>query len=147
MLALHTITRHVWNAFANAVNSTLSSSSSGESESEVSVSIGDGQAQSYKKVVPNEEHQDKIKEQIGELEDQGHTHVAGGDKKEKTVRTPGGNKESRRPDITTIGPDGKPYRENVGRQNQDGTPVSRERKALEDIQDATGQCAFTPYNC
>ena len=38
-----------------------------------------------------------------ELEDQGHTHVAG-DRKEETVPTPGGTKESRRPDITTIGP-------------------------------------------
>lgn len=94
----------------------------------------------------SQEHQDKIKERIKDLEDQGHTHVAGGSKKEETVDTPGGNKESRRPDITTIGPDGKPYRENVGRQNQDGTPVSRERKAQEDIQKATGQCAFTAYN-
>jgi len=94
-----------------------------------------------------EEHQDKIKERIGELVDQGHTHVAGGDKPEETVDTPGGNKESRRPDITTGDPNGKPYRENVGRQNQDGTAVSRERRALEDIRNATGQCAFTPYNC
>jgi len=94
-----------------------------------------------------EEHQGKIKERLQELKDQGHTHVAGGDKPEETVDTPGGNKESRRPDITTRDPNGKPYREQVGRQNKDGTPVSRERKALEDIQNATGQCAFTPYNC
>lgn len=92
-------------------------------------------------------HQDKIRDRIGELEGQGHTHEAGGSKKEETVRTPGGHKESRRPDITTTDPSGKPYRENVGRQNQDGTPSSRERKAQEDIQNATGQCAFTPYNC
>ena len=71
--------------------------------------------------------------------------MAGGDKKEETVDTPGGNKESRRPDITTIDPDGNTYRENVGRQNQDGSPVSRERNALDDIRGATGQCAFSAY--
>jgi hypothetical protein len=94
-----------------------------------------------------EAHQGKIKERVQELTDQGHTHVAGGDKPEETVDTSGGNKESRRRDITTRDPNGKPYRENVGRQNKDGTPVSRERKAQEDIQNATGQCAFTPCNC
>jgi len=45
LLALHTITRSLWNAFANAVNSMSSNSSSGESESEISVSLGDGKAQ------------------------------------------------------------------------------------------------------
>ena len=125
--------------------SDSSSSQSGSKPREVP-------AQGEKESVPNPNgsrgsprHQDRTRERIRELEDEGYTHVAGGDKKEETVRTPGGNKESRRPDITMIGPDGKPYRENIGRQNQNGTPVSRERKALEDIQNATGQCAFTPY--
>jgi len=95
----------------------------------------------------SEEHQGKINERIQETKDQGHAHIAGGDKTEEAVNTPGGNKESRRPDITTRDPDGNPYRENVGRQNKDGTAVSRERKAQEEIQNATGQCAFTPYNC
>jgi RHS repeat-associated protein len=94
-----------------------------------------------------EAHQGTIKERLKELKGKGHTHVAGGDKKEETIRTPAGKKKSRRPDITTIDPDGNPYRENVGRQNQNGTPVSRERKAQEDIKNETGQCAFTPYNC
>jgi len=107
-----------------------------------------------KKAPPNpngsrgsEEHQGKINERIQETKDQGHAHIAGGDKTEEAVNTPGGNKESRRPDITTRDPDGNPYRENVGSQNKDGTAVSRERKAQEEIQNATGQCAFTPYNC
>ena len=94
----------------------------------------------------SQEHQDKIKERIQELKDQGHAHEAGGSEKEETVRTPGGNKESRRPDITTTDPEGKPYRENVGRANKDGSPVSREKKAQQDIQNATGQCKFTAYN-
>lgn len=36
--------------------------------------------------------------------------------------------------------------ENVGRANQSGTPVARERRALEDIERATGiRPVFTPY--
>jgi RHS repeat-associated protein len=94
----------------------------------------------------SQEHQDKIKDRARELTDDGHTiEAGGGEKPEETVRTPGGNKESRRPDITTTDPDGNPYRENVGRTNKDGTPVSRERKAQEDIKNATGQCAFSSY--
>jgi RHS repeat-associated protein len=94
----------------------------------------------------SKEHQDKIKDRARELSDEGHTlEAGGGEKPEETVRTPGGNKESRRPDITTTDPNGNPYRENVGRRNQDGTPVSRERKAQEDIKNATGQCGFSSY--
>jgi hypothetical protein len=93
------------------------------------------------------QEQDKIKDRIGELEDQGHTDEACGGKKEETVRTPGGDNESRRPDVNTTDPNGKPYRENVGRDNKNGTPVSRGKEAQEDIQGATGQCAFTAYDC
>ena len=73
------------------------------------------------------------------------THRAGGKKPEETVRTPGGNKESRRPDITMEREDGSVYRENVGRTNKDGTPVKRERDAQQDIEEATGQCGFSSY--
>jgi hypothetical protein len=92
-------------------------------------------------------HQEKIKERIEALKGQGKTHDGGGDKPEERVDTPGGEKGSRRPDITMTNPDGSKYRENVGRQNQDGTPVARERRAQDDIRGATGQCAFTAYNC
>ena len=35
----------------------------------------------------------------------------------------------------------------VGRQNKNGTPVARERRALDDIEKATGQRPiFIPYN-
>ena len=50
------------------------------------------------------------------------------------------------PDITMEKPDGSQHRENVGRANQNGDPVAREQRAQGDIQKATGQCAFTPYN-
>ena len=94
----------------------------------------------------SKEHQEKINQRIGELQDQGMRHVAGGSKPEETVRTPGGEKGSRRPDLTMEDPtDGSRYRENVGRAKQDGQPVARERRAQDDIQKATGQCGFSSY--
>jgi RHS repeat-associated protein len=93
----------------------------------------------------SQEHQDRIDERIGELKDEGMTHRAGGPKPEEKVRTPGGRKESRRPDITMEREDGSMYRENVGRANKHGTPVKRERDAMQDIEEATGQCGFSSY--
>jgi RHS repeat-associated protein len=93
----------------------------------------------------SKEHQDRVKGRIEELKDEGMTHVGGGDKPEETVRTPGGEKGSRSPDITMERPDGSRYRENVGRTNQNGEPAARERRAKADIEKATGQCAFTSY--
>jgi hypothetical protein len=45
------------------------------------------------------------------------------------------------------GNNGKPYRENVGLENKNGTPTGREEKARQDIENVTGQCAFTSYRC
>lgn len=106
-----------------------------------------------KKPAPNpngrsgsEKHQEKIAERAKALQEQGYTIEGGGGiKPEETIQTPGGDKTRRSPDITATDPNGKPYRENIGRENKNGTPVSRERKALKDIIDATGQCAFTAY--
>jgi hypothetical protein len=95
----------------------------------------------------SQEHQGKIKDRIKDLEGQGMTHVGGGDKPEETVPTPGGEKGTRRPDVSMDDPaTGSRYRENVGRQNQRGDPVARERRAQDDIRNATGQCGFTSYN-
>ncbi|WP_326523589.1 hypothetical protein [Sphingomonas sp.] len=90
-------------------------------------------------------HREKIKERIRELEGEGMEHVAGGDKPEERVDTPGGEKGYRRPDIT-MDDNGTPYRENVGRQTKSRGPIFRERRAQNDIEQATGQCAFTAYN-
>ena len=93
------------------------------------------------------EHRKKIGERIRELEREGHKHVGGGSKKEKVVKTPHGCKTCRRPDITTRTPDGDIYRENVGRSTKGGGPVARERRALDDIEQATGQRpGYTPYD-
>jgi hypothetical protein len=78
-------------------------------------------------------HNDKISERIKQLEDEGMEHVAGGDKTEEVIPTPGGKKSSRRPDITMKKKDGTTYRENVGKKKKDGTPVKREKEALDDI--------------
>jgi hypothetical protein len=44
-------------------------------------------------------------------------------------------------------PDGRRYRENVGRTTQRGQPVARERRALDDLEQATGtRPRFTPYD-
>jgi len=77
----------------------------------------------------------------------GYRLIAGGDKPEETIRTPGGNKSSRSPDITMETPDGTIHRENVGRSTKSGDPVARERKALDDIEKATGKrSSYTPYD-
>ena len=92
-------------------------------------------------------HNETIDRRIQELKDQGHTHTHGGSKKEEVIPTPGGDKSSRRPDITTIDPSGNTYRENVGRTKADGTPVTREVSAANDIEQATGtRPVFTPYD-
>lgn len=92
-------------------------------------------------------HRQKVEQRINELKSKGHTLTHGGNKKEEFIRTPGGAKSARRPDITTRAPSGSIHRENVGRQTRDGRPVKRERDALDDIRRATGKRPkFTAYN-
>lgn len=93
------------------------------------------------------QHQDKIKERINDLKNEGHEHVGGGNLPEERIPTPGGEKSYRSPDITTRAPDGSTYRENVGRTNANGNPIPRETRALDDIESATGQRpGYTPYD-
>ena len=75
-------------------------------------------------------------------------HVGGGSKTEVTIKTPGGFKSSRRADITFRNKaTGEVYHENVGRTAVNGEPMSREVKALDDIEAATGnRPKFTPYD-
>ena len=92
-------------------------------------------------------HQAKVKQRIEELKRQGHEHLAGGELSEEIVKVKDGQKSYRRPDITTADSDGNIHRENVGLQNKKGEPLSREKKALDDIERATGsRPGFTPYN-
>ncbi len=96
---------------------------------------------------PNGAHNLTIRHRIGELEKQGMTHEAGGSRTEESIVTGGGFKSRRRVDITMARPDGSLYREQVERTMRDGSPVSREKKALDDIEKATGhRPGFTPYD-
>jgi len=59
-------------------------------------------------------HRDKVQERVDQLVAEGYRHEGGGKEKEETVRIKNGYKSARRPDITTIAPDGSKYRENIG---------------------------------
>ena len=91
-------------------------------------------------------HREKVAQRAGQLEAEGHTLTAGGQRlPERAVRIPEG--KIRYPDISTIGPNGQPYYENIGRTMASGLPVKREREALEDIKRATGrEPGFTSYD-
>ena len=93
------------------------------------------------------QHQEIIETRIQQLEGQGHKLQGGGRLPEQVIQTPGGSKTSRRPDITTTDRMGNPYYENVGRSTADRNPIARERRALDDIERATGvRPGFTPYD-
>jgi hypothetical protein len=90
-------------------------------------------------------HRGTINERIRELENDGYEHLAGGDLPEEYIRIPDGG--GRRPDLTMRAPDGSIYRENVGRTTAAGDPVARERRALNDIERATGaRPGYTGYD-
>jgi len=92
-------------------------------------------------------HNLTIARRILELLLEGHDHRNGGKKAEEVVRTPNGSKSSRRPDITTIDPDGSIHHENVGRTKTNGQPVKREVEALDDLEKVDGKRpTFTPYD-
>lgn len=98
---------------------------------------------------PDGPHNETIKRRIDDLKGQGYEHTHGGPLTEEVVRIPGGgHKTARRPDITMKAPDGTVYRENVGKSLRDNTtPISRERKALDDLEKATGtRPGYTPYD-
>ncbi|PRQ09900.1 hypothetical protein ENSA7_03810 [Enhygromyxa salina] len=66
---------------------------------------------------------------------------------EEVLKAPDGHKSKRRPDITTVAPDRKAHRENVGRVTRRGRPVPREERALDDLEQTLGvRLTFTPYN-
>ena len=103
------------------------------------------------KFVPNpfgrrggQAHQDKVAEAIKQLKSDGFTKVG----TERTIITPNGEKTRRAVDVRGINPTTGEVKDiQVGRQNKNGTPVARERRALDDIEKATGQRPiFIPYN-
>jgi RHS repeat-associated protein len=95
-------------------------------------------------------HNQMIKETADKLEAEGNKILAGGkrpNKPEAVIATPGGKKESRRPDILYEKPSGEKRAVQVGKRKADGTPVKREVEAQADLE----KCAdiptdFLPYN-
>ncbi|MBX2925101.1 MAG: RHS repeat-associated core domain-containing protein [Chitinophagaceae bacterium] len=90
------------------------------------------------------EHQETINKEEQRLRDQGMDVI----EREVPVETPGGTKQKRYIDLKgTNSQTGETESVQVGKQNKNGTPVSREVKALDDIEKATGQRpTFKPYN-
>jgi len=90
------------------------------------------------------EHQKKMDEVADDLKKEGYDQV----KKEVKVETPGGTKDKRYVDVQgTNSTTGQTKQVQVGKQNKNGTPVSREKKALDDIEKSTGKRPeFIPYN-
>jgi RHS repeat-associated protein len=81
-------------------------------------------------------HNQTIKAIAEKLMDAGNEILRGGKQpglKEAIIETPGGNKETRRPDILYRTPEGEVRGANVGRTKADGTPVAREVEALNDL--------------
>ena len=90
------------------------------------------------------EHQKKMDEVAEDLKKEGYDQV----NKEVKVETPGGTKDKRYIDVQgTNTTTGSTKQVQVGKQNKNGTPVSREKKALDDVENATGtRPTFVPYN-
>ncbi|HYO55968.1 hypothetical protein [Archangium sp.] len=89
------------------------------------------------------EHQAKVKEVEADIKARG-LNV----RKEHMVPMPEGTKSKRFVDVVGVDPSTGDVKEmhQVGRQTKDAQPVARERKALDDIQKATGdRPEFHPY--
>jgi len=88
------------------------------------------------------EHQAKVDEVVKDVESRGLRAV-----KEHAVPTPGGEKGKRFVDVAGKDANGVVEMHQVGKQTQGGQPVARERRAINDIENATGQAPeFHPYN-
>lgn len=99
------------------------------------------------KTDPSAPHNAKIKEIAAGLEEQGNKILAGGGSKERAIATEGGVKQSRRPDILYETPNGQVKAVNVGRTKSDGTPVTREIQAKQDLENKAGiPTDFVPYD-
>ena len=76
--------------------------------------------------------------------------IAGGQRglPERLIRTVGGMKSGRRPDILVRRPDGSAYGINVGLQSpRTGAPIRREAEAINDLEQFGGlEMFFVPYN-
>ena len=100
------------------------------------------------KTDPAAPHNAKIREVADKIESEGGAIIAGGGRtSEKLIKTPGGVKDGRRPDIQYRDANGKEGGVNVGKQKVDGSPVKREADALKDLNGPGNlPTTFEPYN-
>lgn len=99
------------------------------------------------KVDPNAPHNAKIRAVGDRIEAEGGSVIAGGGRlPERLIATPGGEKAGRRPDILYRDANGDVGAINVGRAKADSSPVSREQKALNDLNGAGIPTKFEKYN-
>jgi RHS repeat-associated protein len=79
-------------------------------------------------------HNEKIAEIGKRVEAEGGQVLQGGGlQKEKLFPTPGGHKQGRRPDVLYKDKNGDTRAINVGKNNSKGQPITREQKALDDL--------------
>jgi hypothetical protein len=107
-----------------------------------------GGAKRGPKTDPNGLHNAKVRSEGDKLVAEGNKIVAGGgQKKERLIRTEGGHKQGRRPDVIYRTPNGEERGRNVGKTTAGGLPVPREVRALEDLNGPGGlPTDFTPYD-
>ncbi|MGW6391202.1 polymorphic toxin-type HINT domain-containing protein [Streptomyces sp. NPDC055103] len=91
-------------------------------------------------------HNLKITE-VGDQVTDGQVIAGGGRLPEREFATPGGFKNSRRPDVLVERPDGTQYGINVGKQTmRSGAPIKREAEALQDLEGIGMEMHFVAYN-
>jgi hypothetical protein len=105
-----------------------------------------GGAKRGPKTDPNAPHNKKVREEGDKIVEEGGTIIAGGGREpEKLIKTPGGTKEGRRPDIIyEPGSGGPPRGRNIGRQRKDRTPIKREGEAIDDLK-GPGKLPMDPF--
>ncbi|MGI1989279.1 RHS repeat domain-containing protein [Shewanella glacialipiscicola] len=125
----------------------------GKAAGEAAIDVGakkfrlPGVAKRGPKTDPNAPHNKKIREIGDQIEADGGTVIAGGGRlPEQLVRTPGGNKSGRRPDVLYQDCKGNLCGVNVGKTKADGSPVKREQQALDDLNGAGLPTRFERYN-
>lgn len=100
------------------------------------------------KTDPDAPHNAAVRKEAEKLKAEGNEIFAGGRvRKEQLIDTKGGKKDGRRPDIIYGKPGETPRGRNVGKTNADGTPVKREREALDDLnKHSDTPTDFVPYD-
>jgi RHS repeat-associated protein len=106
-----------------------------------------GGAKRGPKTDPTAPHNATIRSQAAALEAEGNAVIAGGGRaKERLIKTPGGAKSGRRPDILYESPNGELRGRNVGLVDSKGQPILREQRALDDLNGPGGlPTEFVPY--